>query len=70
MILSVFLGLYDQLSSYFFLLRNFVSTKKPSILLLIGKSFDGMVSLINNKMPPQFPSLSERKGTLWPSNKN
>ena len=70
MILSVFLGLYDQLSSYFFLLRNFVSTKKPSILLLIGKSFDGMFSLINNKMPPPFPSLSKRKGTLWPSNKN
>ena len=29
-----------------------------------------MFSLINNKMPPPFPSLSERKGTLWPSNKN
>ena len=61
-----FLGLYEQLSSYFFLLLRFISTKKP---LFIGRSFDSMSSLRNNKIPPRFPSLSQRKGTLWPSNK-
>ena len=49
-----FLGLYELLSSHFFLLRRFIYTKKPSILIFIGKSFDGMFSLIINKMPPNF----------------
>ena len=60
--ISAFLGFYEQLSRHFFWLRRFISTKKPSISLFIGKSFDGMSSLINNKIPPPFPSLSERKG--------
>ena len=57
--ISAFLGLYEQLSSHFFSLRRFISTKKPLILLFIGKSFDGMSSLINNKMPPSFHHLCQ-----------
>ena len=62
--ISAFLGLYEQLSSHFFLLCRLISTKKPSILSFIGKRFDGMSTLINNTMPPPFPSLSERKVIL------
>ena len=38
--------------------------KKNSISLFIGKSFDGMSSLIDNKIPPPIQILLEREGML------
>ena len=46
------------------------STKNASIIFSIVKSFDGIFSLMYNKMPLPFLSRSRRKGLLKPFMKN
>ena len=47
--ICIFVGLYEQLTSHFFLLHKFISMKKPSMSLVIRKSLDGISSLICKK---------------------
>ena len=69
LVISALFGLYEELISHFFFCK-FIDAKNASVIFSIAKSFDGISSLMYNKIAPPFLSRSRPKGLLKPFMKN